>query len=70
MSITNGYATLAEFQVRTGLTNTQITNKTTLIEREIERNSRMIERITGDIFYPQTLNSSDRDWVLVKPVLT
>lgn len=58
MTITNGYATVEEFKVRTGLTADQVANKTTLIEREIERNSRIIDRITGDKFYPITLSSS------------
>ena len=56
--ITNGYATVAELQQRCGLTSTQTANKTGLIEREIERNSRMIDRITGDKFHAVTLTNS------------
>lgn len=58
MTITNGYATLTEFQNRTGLTSAQLTAKTSLIEREIERNSRMIDKITSNIFYTKTLTNS------------
>lgn len=59
MTITNGYATVNEFQAKTGLTADQALAKTTLIEREIERNSRMIDRITGDRFYSITLDDSN-----------
>ena len=58
MTITNGYATLAEFGVRVGMTSADLTNKTTLIEREIERNSRMIDQITGSFFYTKALTAS------------
>lgn len=58
MAITNGYATLAELGVRVGMTSADLTNKTTLIEREIERNSRMIDTITGSFFYTKTLTAS------------
>ena len=58
MTITRGYCTLVEFQAKVGLTSDQLTNKTTLIEREIERNSRSIDLITGNIFYQLTLTNS------------
>ena len=58
MTIVNGYCTLAEFTTRTGLTSSQVTAKTALIEAEIERNSREIDRITGRMFYSLTLTSS------------
>jgi hypothetical protein len=58
MTITNGYATVAEFRTRTGLTADQTANKTTLIEREIERNSRLIDKVTSNIFYTKTLTAS------------
>jgi hypothetical protein len=58
MAITNGYATLDEFKQRVGSTSTQAANKAGLIEREIERNSRQIDRITGDKFYSVTLTTT------------
>lgn len=58
MSITNGYCTLAEFTNRVGGNDNQIAIKRTLIEREIERCSRKIDKITGDKFYPITLTAS------------
>jgi len=58
MAITRGYCTLTEFQKRTGLTSTQLTAKTALIEREIERNSRRIDQETNSIFYTRTLTDS------------
>ena len=60
--ITNGYTTLAAFQARTGKTNNQLSDDTELIEREIERNSREIDRITGKRFYLQTLTNSKVVW--------
>jgi len=58
MPITNGYATLIEFTARAGLDATTVTAKTTLIEREIERNSRTIDRKTYTYFYTETLTDS------------
>ena len=58
MAITNGYATKEQFQTRCGLTSIQLTNKTSLIEEEIERNSRTIDKITGNLFYEKTLTAS------------
>ena len=58
MVITKGYATVDDFAVRTGLTSTQKTNKTALIEKEIQRNSRRIDKITGNVFYSKTLTTS------------
>jgi len=58
MAITNGYATLLEFQARTGITDSQLTSKTSLIEAEIERNSREIDMVTGRLFYTKTLTAS------------
>lgn len=55
MAIVNGYATSAEFQTRTGLTDAELAAKLALIELEIEANSRMIDLITGNIFYALTL---------------
>jgi len=56
--ITNGYCSLVEFQTRTGITDATLTEKTSLIEREVERNSRSIDRKTSKIFYPKTLTAS------------
>jgi hypothetical protein len=58
MAITNGYATVADFTTRSSLSSAQITAKTSLIEAEIERNSREIDRVTGRIFYSLALTAS------------
>ena len=58
MIITNGYATLIEFTARAGLDSTTVTAKTTLIEREIERNSRTIDQRTNTFFHSKTLTDS------------
>jgi len=58
MTITNGYATLAELQARTGIASATLTAKTTLCERSIERASRHIDQITGSFFYTKALTNS------------
>ena len=58
ITISNGYATVAQFQIRTGLTDAQTLNKTALIELEIENNSRIIDQVTSNIFYEKTLTAS------------
>jgi hypothetical protein len=52
------YATKEQFQVRTGITAQQLTDKTALINAELERNSREIDSYTGKIFYTKTLTDS------------
>jgi len=63
MAITNGYATLAEFQAYTGM-STLTTAETTSIEKAIEAASRSIDRIANRRFY-QDANASAR---LYRPV--
>ena len=58
MAITNGYATLAEFQAYTGM-STLTTAETTSIEKAIEAASRSIDRIANRRFY-QDANASAR----------
>jgi hypothetical protein len=50
MAITNGYATLAEFQAYTGM-STLTAAETTSIEKAIEAASRSIDRIANRRFY-------------------
>jgi hypothetical protein len=63
MAITNGYATLAEFQAYTGM-STLTAGETTSIEKAIEAASRSIDRIANRRFY-QDANASAR---LYRPV--
>lgn len=58
MSILLGYATLAEFQARTGITDATKTAKTTLIERSIERASRHIDQYTNSFFHTKAVTNS------------
>ncbi len=54
----NEYATLTEFQKRTSLDAAELIAKTDLINAELERNSRLIDKITGARFYKTTLTAS------------
>jgi hypothetical protein len=54
MAITNGYATLAEFQAYTGM-STLTTAETTSIEKAIEAASRSIDRIANRRFYQDSV---------------
>jgi len=54
MAITNGYATLAEFQAYTGM-STLTAAETTSIEKGIEAASRSIDRIANRRFYQDSV---------------
>jgi hypothetical protein len=57
MAITNGYATLAEFQAYTGM-STLTSAETTSIEKGIEAASRSIDRIANRRFYQDAAASA------------
>ena len=50
MTITNGYATLAQFKQRTGITSTDA-NRDTDLELIIQASSRKIDQYCGRVFY-------------------
>lgn len=54
MSITNGYATLAEIRAWVGITSVSDTTDDTALEKCVEAASRLIDNETGRTFYART----------------
>jgi hypothetical protein len=58
MSITNGYATLAELKTKLGISDS---TQDTKLENSITNASRLIDQITGTFFYTKTLTTEKLD---------
>lgn len=73
MTITNGYCTLADFKARHNITSTD-TNRDAFIEQMVEAASRLIDNITGRVFYATTatkyFTASNDECLRVKDLLS